>query len=122
LFHGQANEAGEAVLTLQIRGYAGAGFATQVVIDTGFSGHLALPQSLLESAGYQSDSQTSVIMADGSTILCDTYTIEIEWDGAWRWVTAWPLGNLPLLGSDMLRDYQLQIDYKHAGGVEIQKL
>jgi predicted aspartyl protease len=122
MIQGQVNANGEPILRLQIRGFAGTHFLVDAMVDTGFFAQVGLPESMLRSLGFEPNSRGSVVMADGSAITCDTYPIEMEWGGSFKPVTAWAFGDLPLVGCELLRGYELKIHFEDAGAVEIQKL
>ena len=81
-------------------------------IDTAFDGHLVFPLELIRELALDALVETEAILADGSRVLLDTYVCYIEWFGNRQ-----PLqvvaneGRFPLLGTGLLDQRLLHIDY-----------
>ena len=81
-------------------------------IDTAFDGHLVFPMELIRELALDALVETEAILADGSKILLDTYLCYIQWFGK-----RLPLqvvaneGRFPLLGTGLLEQCELHIDY-----------
>lgn len=57
------------------------GEAADVVVDTGFSGHLALSAATVDALGLRRIDGMEAQLADGSFVLIDVYVAVIEWIG-----------------------------------------
>jgi len=112
----------EAVISLPIRGPGGASLTLDVIIDTGFSGLLALSPLLVASLGLPRQSGGRAVMADGNPVQFEVFAAEIEWDGNWRMISVFALGNEPLLGMKLLDGHELRIAVNTGGVVEITPL
>ena len=87
--------------------------AISVWIDTAFNGGLVIPRHLIETLGLKKSSTTQAVLADGSTVEVETYTCYLEWFGdVYRTQVVANQGEFPLLGTMLLTDRQLAIDYK----------
>ena len=81
-------------------------------IDTAFDGHLVFPRELVEELALEPLAETEAILADGTKVVLDAYLCYLNWFGA-----ILPLqvianeGRFPLLGTGLLADRVLQIDY-----------
>ena len=81
-------------------------------IDTAFDGHLVFPSELIETLGLESLAETEAVLADGSQVILETFLCYVDWFGTRR-----PLqvvaneGRLPLLGTGLLEQRVLHIDY-----------
>ena len=81
-------------------------------IDTAFDGHLVFPRSLIEELGLETLVETEAILADGRKVTLETYICYLDWFG-----DVIPLqviandGKLPLLGTGLLENHVLRIDY-----------
>ena len=81
-------------------------------VDTGFNGDLELPDALRAFVNPQFSGQTESILAGGQTILEDYYEITFSFDG--RTVLAeatFVPGNEILVGTGLLEQYRLEIDF-----------
>ena len=112
----------EAVLPLRVRGPAGAVVDVTAVIDTGFSSALTLPDATIASLGLPIQSRGRGRLADGSIRRYFVYAAEIEWDGYWRPVPVYRVGEEVLLGMELLAGDELKIAVKPGGAVEITPL
>jgi clan AA aspartic protease len=111
---GYVDDAGRALLTIRIANARDTPHTEVLVwIDTAFDGHLVLPVALIKDLELESLAQTEGILADGSIVTLETHFCFIEWFGK-----NVPLqviandGRFPLLGTEMLLDRVLHIDYR----------
>ncbi len=88
----------------------------QGLIDTGFSGDIAIPASS-ELREYPADAYTTWAMADGSEVLAPIYLGTIRFPdleeevGVMAGVTVTVLGDQPLIGQGLLRNFTLTLDH-----------
>ena len=92
----------------------------EAVIDTGFNGFLTLPPALVSELGLTWLGQKSLVLANGSQDIFDTYGVTVLWDGQSRFVDADEADSIPLLGMAMLVRHNLSIDVEYGGRVVIQ--
>ncbi len=81
-------------------------------IDTAFNGHFVFPQQLIEQLGLTQFAATDAVLADGSYVTLESYVCYIDWFGSI--VPAQVIANdgkLPLLGTELLSNRNLHIDY-----------
>ena len=99
-----------------------AGTKWIAILDTGFSGDLELPLALADHfQGIPSGPQT-FILASGLAVTDETYIIDFPFDG--HIVSAEAAFNPVteiLLGTHLLRDYRLEIDFP-AGTVKLTRV
>ena len=82
-------------------------------IDTAFNGGLVIPRQHVERLGLKQASTTRAILADGRTVDLETFTCHLEWFGdEYRTQVVASDGGFPLLGTLLLADRKLTIDYK----------
>jgi clan AA aspartic protease len=82
-------------------------------IDTAFNGGLAMPKQHVTRLGLQQASTTQAILADGHSIDVETFTCHLEWFGdVYRTQVICTDGEFPLLGTLLLADRRLTIDYR----------
>ena len=120
MIEGVVNAAREAVVTLPVRGPAGQAREIEAVIDTGYSGFLTLPPSLVEELGLPFRFRGRAFLANGSEETFGVYGVTALWDGQPRYVEADAVGPTPLAGMALLDGHNLNIDVEDGGCVLIQ--
>ena len=89
-------------------------------IDTAFNGGLAIPRDLAAVLGLVEVSYVEAILADGKSVQLPLLRCIIDWFGHYyETEIAASEGKFALLGTVLLRDRDLHIDYK-AKTVELQ--
>lgn len=122
MIQGSVNSRHEAVVKLRVRGPGGAESDVHVIVDTGFTSSLTLPATTVAALGLVRQSGGSGTLADGSVSQFDICAAEVEWDGRWRAVLVYAVGDESLLGMHLLASHKLSIDVVPGGVVEIQPL
>lgn len=74
----------------------------RVVVDTGFSGHLLLPLTIVQRLRLAQTDWEEASLADGSILRFPVYEITVIWDDEERIVPAWAADGGALLGIGML--------------------
>ena len=83
-----------------------------VWIDTAFNGYLVFPGRLIEELNLEQEAATDAVLADGSRVTLESYVCYVDWFESL--VPAQVIannGSLPLLGTAMLVDRVLLVDY-----------
>jgi clan AA aspartic protease len=109
----QVDRSGRALLPVEVRNPStGQPAQWDAWIDTGFTGELVEPRSILVALGLQPTSSATGILADGSQVVLDRYSCLIEWFGQLRPIEVIANdGASPLLGVGLLLGHTLTIDY-----------
>jgi clan AA aspartic protease len=82
-------------------------------IDTGFTGDLVLPQTVIDELALTLSGTVAAVLADGSQVAMKTYRCFIHWfDELRRLEVVASEGECPLLGVGLLLDRELRIDYQ----------
>ena len=92
------------------------------VIDTGFTGFLTLPSSVLADLNLRAYRREEGILGDGSTCVFDVYRGLVIWDGELRRIDINESDTEPLVGMGLLYGYRMQLDVIEGGTVTIQAL
>ena len=108
-----------ATCILQAYGNNGVPARIEAVVDTGFSGELALPPHTFRQLGLESLGSKEIFVADGRSIKVGYSTLEIEWQGEFRSVEAICTDSFPLIGMALLSGSRLCVNVEEAGEVEI---
>lgn len=113
--NGHVDDSRRALLELRVGGSRASQTATITVwIDTAFDGFLVLSKSLIDALGLQQEAAAEAILADGSRVTLESYVCYVDWFG--EQVAAQVIANegrLPLLGTELLANRRLIIDYEN---------
>jgi clan AA aspartic protease len=94
----------------------------EFVIDTGFTGELCLPSEAVSLMGLPFRHDTSANLADNSEVLLPLHEAIVLWDGVERDVLIVATGRRPLLGTALLEEQELVIQFTDGGLVTIDEL
>lgn len=119
---GRVNAFREAVVRISVRSVDGREQSIEVVIDTGFNGHLTLPLHLIESFGFPFRRNSRALLGDGSTITFDIYEALILWGGKLRRIPVDSADTEPLLGMGLLDGHELNVQVIEGGETFIKPL
>ena len=86
----------------------------EVWVDTGFTGDLVLPQSIIDRLGLEKSGSVDAILADGSQKELSMFSCLIEWFGKTSSLEIIANdGDYPLLGVGLLLGLELRVDYRN---------
>jgi clan AA aspartic protease len=94
----------------------------EALIDTGFTGFLSLPLSMIESLGLSWIFSDSVTLGDGSEVVFQMYRATVIWDGQFKVVDVAASESEPLLGMSLLYGFKLQVEAIERGAVTIEAM
>ena len=120
MIEGAVSARREAVVTLFLQGPAGQTREVDAVIDTGFTGNLTLPLTIVRELGLPATPRVRTTLADGRRVRFNAYTVTVLWDGRPRRINAIEVNNVPLVGMALLEWHNLNIDVQRGGRVAIQ--
>ncbi len=121
MMQGYVNTGYEAVISLVVK-HNNKLKSINAVIDTGFTGFLSLPQSIIDELELPWSYSDFATLGDGSETLFDVHDATIIWDGQFREIEINSADTDPLLGMKMLRGFRLQVDTIQGGLVTIEVL
>jgi clan AA aspartic protease len=88
-------------------------------VDTAFNGGLTLPRSVAAGLGLPPGVSSDAVLADGSRVELESFVCYLDWfGGTYRTQAVATDGADPLLGTQLLAERRLTIDYA-AGTVEL---
>ena len=90
------------------------------VVDTGATDWLTLPESVVQELGSRLTSTRYVRQAHGPVIQANVYAVWVSWHGRNRRVFA-ESGNEALIGTDLLANCRLTVDWWDGGDVIIEE-
>ena len=89
-----------------------AGRHWPAIVDTGFNGDLELPEDLREAFPARYVGRVTSALAGGQHLEEDVYLVEFPFDGhILRAEATFVPGSQILIGTHLIRDYELQIDF-----------
>ena len=121
MIEGVVNAHYEAVVRLPLLDSSGQTRDIDAVIDTGFNGFLTLPSALVAELGLTRLGQKSLVLANGSRDVFDTYGVTVLWDGQSRFVDADEADAVPLVGMALLDSHSLYVEVEDRGRVIIER-
>jgi clan AA aspartic protease len=92
------------------------------VIDTGFSGFLTLPSSVIAALDLTWKGRDMATLGDGTFCIFEVYIASVIWDGAYRTIDINESETVPLIGMRLLRGCDLRIQTIEGGLVTIEAL
>jgi clan AA aspartic protease len=115
-------ESDEARIRLSVQGPRGRKQEIEAVIDTGYTGALSLPPSVVAALGLRWQTFDRGILADGSECLFDVYEAKVFWDNKPRRLLVDEADTDPLIGMALLRGHELKMQVRRRGKVTIKRL
>ena len=107
-------------ITLSLAGVDRVFRMSQVTVDTGFTGWLAMPGENIEELGLTSYGQRPANQAGGVGIF-SIYGALVLWHGDYRPVLVHRITGDPLIGMALLEDSRLTVDAREDGDVIIEE-
>lgn len=90
------------------------------IIDTGYSGNLTLPPTIVRELGLPFAGRVQAFLADATRVFLDDYEATMLWDSQPRQTAVHESNATPLVGMSLLRGHNLNIDVQSGGRVAIQ--
>lgn len=94
----------------------------EFVVDTGFEGFLTLPKDSVARLGLPFVAKIQANLADNSRTATNAHLMRIVWNGVEREVIVLAMGRRPLLGTALLEEYHLSIDFHEGGTVLVDEI
>jgi len=113
---------GHAIVTVMFRIPNRSDIPIEFVIDTGFTDQLCLPPEAIALLGLHFKYAMPVNLADNSQVTLPVYEAIILWNGEEREVRVLATGRRPLLGTALLEDQELVVQFTEGGIVTIDEL
>jgi clan AA aspartic protease len=122
MINGIVDQNCEATVRLVVSNESKQRQVINAVIDTGFTGFLTLPLTVINSLSLRLYSREEGTLGDGSTCIFDVYSGLVIWDGEYRYIDVNASETDPLVGMSLLYGYRIQLDAIEGGTVTIQAL
>src|SRR4051794_21214296 len=99
----------QPVVPSKLRGANGVEIDALALVDSGFTGALAIPAPIAEQLGLNQRWQSHGFLADESRLNYELCPIGVSWMGAWRMTVASIIGNSVIVGMRLLDRCELKI-------------
>ena len=117
---GSVSQELEALIAVDVEDGNGASHSLEVVVDTGFTGYLVLPQAVISRLGLRFSGRRSVILASGEQSTVDAYAGIVSWHGRRRNVIVLESSSESLIGMSLLSGSRVTLDVRADGSVLIE--
>jgi clan AA aspartic protease len=122
MMQGFVNQSCEAIIRVAVGHSNSPKQMVEAVIDTGFTGFLSLPQSIITSLGLPWYFRDMGTLGDGSEVIFDMYKATVIWDGKTQIIDVAASEADPLIGMSLLYGFKVQMEVIERGVVIIEAL
>ena len=112
----------EPHITIEVAGVDRVFQSENVVVDTGFTGALTLPESTIAQLGLTRYGRRPAVQASGERRMFEIYGALVSWHGNLRPVFVYLSESRPLLGMALLMGSRLTVDAWEGGDVTIEEV
>ena len=109
-----------AVVRVYVEGPDLASWLARATVDTGFSGHLALPGDVIDYLGLQPAGTTLSRLANDELQSFELYHAEVVFGGRTQGIRVHRTESESLVGMSLLSGNIIKIDARNGGAVEIE--
>ena len=110
----------EPWLTVAVARSDGGWLQCDVIVDTGFTGWLTLPEPVIRELGLPQIGHHPATVASGGVEWFDYYETSILWHGQLHWVGVFQSNDQALLGMELLRGNWINMGAWDGGDVIIE--
>lgn len=113
---------GHAIITIPLRIPNRADFSIEFVIDTGFTDELCLPPEAVALLNLPFKYDMPANLADNSEVMLPVHKAIIIWNGEEQEARVFATGRRPLVGTALLDEHELSIQFTEGGLITIDEL
>ena len=110
----------EAWITVSVTDVAGELQQCEVIVDTGFTGWLVLPEEDIRRLGLAGGGSHDSITASGNMERFEYYETQVEWHGRLHEIEVFQSVDQPLLGMELLEGSRVAVDAWDGGSVIVE--
>jgi clan AA aspartic protease len=122
MIEGHVTPERKAVISLNLEAPNGRWEAATAVIDTGFTGYLALPAERVTQLGLRFLGARVGVLADGRPAVLNAFRAVVQWHGERRTVPTLEVQGAALIGMALLEGSLLTIRVADSGPVRIEPI
>ena len=112
----------EAVVDLEILNIHDVPQNIKVIVDTGYTGWLTLPDPMIANLGLSFKKFGRATLADGSEIAFSIYEASLLWDNRTLKIRVDAVNSEPLLGMSLMQGCKLTVEDVVGGKVRIERI
>ena len=120
MIEGFVNANLEAVVPISILGPQGQAREVDAVVDTGYSGSLTLPPTLVAELELPYVLSSRATLADDTEVDFSVYRVTLLWGSRQLHIETDAVGSMPLVGMSLLNEHDLSIQVRDGGRVVIR--
>ncbi len=121
MIHGTVVEL-QARINVLLRPLGQSDVEIECVVDTGFEGALTLPPDIVVALNLPYVTRIRANLADDSNVMTRLHLAKIVWHGVEREVIVLAMGRRPLIGTALIENYHLSVDFCEGGSVIIDEI
>ena len=122
MIRGEVSEGRQAWATIEAIDAGGRPRPVEVVLDTGFTGYLTLPEETIRQLGLPSAGRRTYELANGESFEFEAYLAPVRWHGRSTDAVVLRSDSVPLLGMELLWGSRVTVDAVERGEVSIREL
>ena len=122
MHRGRVSADQQALVTIDVFDGEGRPQPLEVVLDTGFTGYLTLPEQSIRQLGLPPVGQRTFELANGELSEFQVYLGSVSWHGRPSDVLILQSDGVPLLGMTLLWGSRVTVDALAGGAVAIEEL
>ena len=111
----------EARISVDIVGITQIYQTLEVVVDTGYTGWMSLPEPIINDIGLDHAGTRPATLANGQTVPTDAYNAGLLWHGQPIDIVVQALNSKPMIGAELLANSRLSIDWWDGGDVIVEE-
>lgn len=109
-------------MRLAVFGKQGQREPISAVVDSGFTGFLSLPRSLINDLELPWVMESRAILGDGNEVLFDLFRATVNWDRRRIHIIVQASDTTPLVGMSLLEGYELTMQVRQDGPITISRM
>jgi clan AA aspartic protease len=122
MIRGRVDHRYEIRLTIPVLSPGGVELPVEAILDTGFTGALSLPRSIIQTLGLTWRMVGEAVLADGRVGDFQLFDAVVMFDSRPKRTVVYAIEGKPLLGTKLLIDTSLFAQIQVGGRVEIERL
>ena len=117
-----SSEPREPRLNVEIFDRSGGTIPLDVVVDTGFTGFMTLPDDIITACRLRQNRNSRLRLADGRIGQFESYLATILWHGKPVTISALAISGTPLIGMSLLWNSEVAISARENGRVSVSEI
>ena len=112
----------EAIVRLAVFGKQSQQERISAVVDSGFTGFLSLPRSMIHDLELPWLTESRAILGDGNEVVFDVFRATVNWDRRRIDIIVHAAETTPLIGMSLLEGFEFTMQVRQDGPVLIKRM